>query len=249
MGKCCGILLLPSGEENYSAAAYFSVLVTFFSFFRNSGENTCVSVATATTTTPPRKRGVNTDLPPSLVFSHAIENSRNCSCGGIRPYLHFPSPCQKKKGNENRVLSSLFLSRVFFLLFSVIFSQSGVPHPCFCVFHKKRKKRDTCTHGSFPSVIKARSLSSEIFYTSRKKGENRVCALVGTFKTWIPSSKTLQQAPFSFYLFLFPFLSFFATCNLFPLSSPLPFFCQFLLRETNVGVRNYLDSLQSLFHK
>ena len=165
------------------------------------------------------------------------------------PVPPFPISLPEKKGNENRVLSSLFLSRVFFLLFSVIFSQSGVPHPCFCVFHKKRKKRDTCTHGSFPSVIKARSLSSEIFYTSRKKGENRVCALVGTFKTWIPSSKTLQQAPFSFYLFLFPFLSFFATCNLFPLSSPLPFFCQFLLRETNVGVRNYLDSLQSLFHK
>ncbi len=120
VGKCCGILLLllllPSGEENYSAAAYFSVLVTFFSFFRNSGENTCVSVATATTPTPPRKRGVNTDLPPSLVFSHATENSRNCSCG-IRPYLHFPSPCQKKRETKTAFYHLSFSLEFFSSLF------------------------------------------------------------------------------------------------------------------------------------
>ena len=97
----CGLLL---------STRYF-----FFLFSEIQGENTCVSVASATPT-PPRKRGVNTDLPPSLVFSHATENSRNCSCG-IRPYLHFPSPCQKKRETKTAFYHLSFSLEFFSSLF------------------------------------------------------------------------------------------------------------------------------------
>ncbi len=153
MGKCCGILLLllPSGEENYSAAAYFSVLVTFFSFFRNSGGKYVCFGCYCHHPHPAAEKGCKHGSSSLPCFLPCYRKQQKLFLWWYTPVPPFPISLPEKKGNENRVLSSL--SSFFFFSFPS-FSPSLVfliLSPCFYVFQKKvRKERDTCTHDSFP---------------------------------------------------------------------------------------------------